>query len=296
MVERITASMDGLATTVAADKAESSSGVEHTTSKKKKGLKKDAMSMLALKLQGRKDTADLRQNSVQQQVETNHGHLIGPEHSSSHGAASPMQDETSHAEGAIAQPSHGPYWTEGQPIIPDELVYLTPHQQSCYENECAIRESLNQPMPPRYIFLRKDEYEPVPDITNEPDSEDESNKRDENGRTAKGRGKMRATDGKVPLSKSKASLVFHPRVGSKIRSVAYWLCRPLLRRATGQPVASSLPNVAPGGGPDESCSVEIGLDRLAAAYEDVGASQDYARRASLGSMVVGWGWGCGCGC
>jgi hypothetical protein len=202
MVERITASMDGLATTVAADKAESSSGVEHTTSKKKKGLKKDAMSMLALKLQGRKDTADLRQNSVQQQVETNHGHLIGPEHSSSHGAASPMQDETSHAEGAIAQPSHGPYWTEGQPIIPDELVYLTPHQQSCYENECAIRESLNQPMPPRCIFLRKDEYEPVPDITNEP--EDESDKRDENGRTAKGRGKMRATDGKVPLSKSKS--------------------------------------------------------------------------------------------
>jgi hypothetical protein len=63
-------------------------------------------------------------------------------------------------------------------------------------------------------------------------------------------------------------------VGSKIRSGAYWLCQPLLRRATGQPVGSSLPNVAPGGDSDESCSVEICLDRLAAAYEDVGASQD----------------------
>jgi hypothetical protein len=64
-------------------------------------------------------------------------------------------------------------------------------------------------------------------------------------------------------------------VGSKIRSVAYWLCRPLSYRATGQPVASSLPNVAPVGCPDESCSVEIGLHRFAAAYEDVGAFEEY---------------------
>jgi hypothetical protein len=47
-----------------------------------------------------------------------------------------------------------------------------------------------------------------------------------------------------------------------------------LKSALGRTGYASLPNVAPGGDSDESCSVEICLDRLAAAYEDVGASQD----------------------
>jgi hypothetical protein len=58
-------------------------------------------------------------------------------------------------------------------------------------------------MPSRCIFLRESGYQSAPDITNDTDSADEGEKRDKNGRTAKGRGKMRATEGKVPLSKSK---------------------------------------------------------------------------------------------
>jgi hypothetical protein len=54
-------------------------------------------------------------------------------------------------------------------------------------------------MPSRCIFLRESGYQSAPDITNDTDSADEGEKRDKNGRTAKGRGKMRATEGKVPL-------------------------------------------------------------------------------------------------
>lgn len=56
----------------------------------------------------------------------------------------------------------------------------------------------------------------------------------------------------------------------------------------GLPVSArpSLSNVAPGGSPDVSCSVEIGPCRFAAAYEVLGALEDYA----VAQAWARWWW------
>jgi hypothetical protein len=142
MIERITAGMDGLVAIIGVGEAESRLGVEHNTGEKKE-KKRGYSSIMQAKYEKLARNLEPSQSLDEQHVDENNDHLTGHEQPSSHHAASQMQDGNSHAEEANAQPSHGLNRIKGQPVIPDEQVFLTPYQQHRYDNECAIRQELN---------------------------------------------------------------------------------------------------------------------------------------------------------